>query len=98
MPRCPVKDITIYEADERAGRRVLFGRQAATGYILPGSVFDKEFRCTFDLLATIPSAKRSGDFRHEMTFSPSMTASHSTTGAHIIDRDGQVVPHARVSA
>ena len=31
---------------------------AATGHILPtGAVFDAEFRCTFDLLATIPSAR-----------------------------------------
>ena len=30
-------------------------RREAPGYNLPGSVFDKEFRCAFDLLATIPT-------------------------------------------
>src|SRR4029450_11129637 len=38
------------------GRWVLSRRQAESGYNLPDSVFDKEFRCTFELLKSIPSA------------------------------------------
>ncbi|HXA05382.1 MAG TPA: oleate hydratase, partial [Bryobacteraceae bacterium] len=49
-------DITIYEADERLGGGFFLGGSAESGYNLPGSVFDKEFRCTFDLLKSIPSA------------------------------------------
>jgi oleate hydratase len=44
------QDITIYEADERMGGGFFLGGNAETGYYMPGSVFDKEFRCTFDLL------------------------------------------------
>jgi oleate hydratase len=50
------RDITIYEADERMGSGFSLGGSAESGYSLPGSVFDAEFRCTFDLLQTIPSA------------------------------------------
>ena len=49
------QDSTIYEADERMGGGFSLGGSAASGYSLPGSVFDAEFRCTFDLLQTIPS-------------------------------------------
>jgi hypothetical protein len=31
------------------------GGSAVSGYNVPGSVFDKELRCTFDLLDGIPS-------------------------------------------
>ncbi|HKN26624.1 MAG TPA: oleate hydratase, partial [Roseiarcus sp.] len=50
------QDITIYEADKQLGGGFFLGGSPQSGYNLPGSVFDKEFRCTFDLLATIPSA------------------------------------------
>jgi hypothetical protein len=49
------QDITVYEADERMGGGLFLGGSAESGYNVPGSVFDKEFRCTFDLLGTIPS-------------------------------------------
>ena len=49
-------DITIYEASELLGGGFFLGGNAASGYNLPGSVFDKEFRCTFDLLKSVPSA------------------------------------------
>ena len=48
------EDISIYEADERIGGGFFLGGSAQSGYNLPGSVFDKEFRCTFEL--SIPSA------------------------------------------
>ena len=54
------KDITIYEAGDHLGGAFSLAGAAATGYIVPtGAVFDAEFRFTFDLLATIPSASRS---------------------------------------
>jgi len=49
-------DITVYEADEPMGGGFFLGGNAQTGYNLPGSVFDSEFRCTFDLLDAVPSA------------------------------------------
>src|SRR5689334_9782968 len=52
----PGHDITIYDADERPGGGFFLTGSAASGYNMPGSVFDGEFRCTFDLLRSIPSA------------------------------------------
>ena len=58
------EDITIYEADERMGGGFFLGGSAESGYNLPGSVFDKEYRCTFELLKSIPSRKQSLYFRY----------------------------------
>ena len=53
------EDITIYEADELMGGGFFLGGSAESGYNLPGSVFDKEFRCTFELLkSTLQQAIR----------------------------------------
>jgi len=52
----PGRDITIYEADRQMGGGFFLSGSAESGYNLPGSVFDSEFRCTFDLLQAIPSA------------------------------------------
>ena len=52
----PGPDITIYDADERPGGGFFLTGSAGSGYNMPGSVFDSEFRCTFDLLKSIPSA------------------------------------------
>lgn len=85
------QDITIYEAGERLGGAFSAGGSAATGYIVPtGSVFDAKFRCTFDLLATIPSAADpaisvENDF---FTFNASYPFRDRV---HILDRDGRVV-------
>ena len=49
----PGQDITIYEANDKLGGGFFLEGSATSGYNLPGSVFDKEFRCAFDLLATI---------------------------------------------
>jgi myosin-crossreactive antigen len=57
------QDITIYDADERMGGGFFLGGSAESGYNLPGSVFDNEFRCAFDLLDTVPSALTPGDGR-----------------------------------
>ena len=73
-------DITIYEADELLGGGFFLGGSAASGYNLPGSVFDKEFRCTFDLLKSIPSATQSRQFPSRTNSSPSIRASRTRTG------------------
>ena len=38
-------DITIYEADEKLGGGFFLAGDAKSGYNLPGSIFDREFRC-----------------------------------------------------
>ena len=48
-------DITIYEADDKLGGGFFLEGDAEHGYNLPGSIFDKEFRCALDLLRTIPT-------------------------------------------
>ena len=52
----PGEDITIYDANDRMGGGFFLGGSAESGYNLPGSIFDREYRCTFELLAAIPSA------------------------------------------
>jgi oleate hydratase len=87
----PGQDITIYEAGERLGGTFSVAGSAATGYILPtGSVFDAEFRCTFDLLATIPSA---GDpaISVKDDFFAFNARYPFRDRVHIIDRDGRVM-------
>ena len=56
----PGRDITIYEAGDELGGGLYLQGTAQTGYNLPGAIFDKEFRCAFDLLAGIPSANTPG--------------------------------------
>src|SRR5262249_37989564 len=57
----PGPDITIYEADAEMGGSFSLGGNAQSGYILPsGSVFDAQFRCTFDLLKDIPHTGKPG--------------------------------------
>ena len=62
--KVPGTDITIYEADEPLGGGFFLDGSAETGYNLPGSVFDKEFRCTFELLKCDPVRERSVYLRH----------------------------------
>ncbi len=83
-------DITIYEADERLGGGFFLDGDAKSGYNLPGSVFDKEYRCTFELLKSIPSAsKPSVSVTEEfLTFNADEPYDDK---AHIIDRDGGIV-------
>jgi oleate hydratase len=83
-------DITIYEADQRMGGGFFLGGTANSGYNLPGSVFDKEFRCTFDLLQTIPSVRDPSVSVKDEFFT--FNARHPFNDcAHIIDRNGQIV-------
>lgn len=89
----PGQDITVYEAYERMGGSFSLGGDAKNGYILPcGAIFDSEFRCTFDLLATIPSL-RNPDFSVKDEFFNFNNKYPFHDRAHIIDRNGQKVPH-----
>jgi oleate hydratase len=88
------QDITIYEADERMGGGFSLGGSAASGYSLPGSVFDSEFRCTFDLLGAIPSASDPAISVKDEFFAFNARDPFSDR-AHIIDRNGRILhgPH-----
>jgi oleate hydratase len=93
------QDITIYEACEELGGAFSLAGSAATGYILPtGSVFDAKFRCTFDLLATIPSAADPAISVKDDFFAFNARYPFRDR-AHIIDRDGRIVhgPHFGLS-
>ena len=86
-------DITIYEADGRMGGGFFLGGSAETGYNLPASVFDNEFRCTFELLQTIPSASDPAiSVKDEFFTFNTQHPFHDRV--HIIDRNGRAVPHA----
>ena len=84
------EDITIYEADELMGGGFFLGGSAESGYNLPGSVFDKEFRCTFELLKSIPSASDPSISVTEEFFAFNLGKPYHDK-AHIFDRDGRLV-------
>lgn len=86
----PGQDITIYEADERLGGGFFLDGNARSGYNLPGSIFDKEFRCAFDLLATIPTQAAPGISVKEQffTFNNEHPFDDQT---HIVDRELRTV-------
>lgn len=87
------QDITIYEADRQMGGGFFLGGSAESGYNLPGSVFDSEFRCTFDLLQAIPSTSDPAVSVKDEFFT--FNAAHLFHDrAHIVDRDGHVVLHS----
>ncbi|MBV9538488.1 MAG: oleate hydratase [Acidisphaera sp.] len=86
----PGEDITVYEADPQMGGGLSLTGDAATGYSMPGSVFDARFRCAYDLLAAIPSANNPAVSVKEEFFT--FNERHRMNDrAHIIDRDGRVV-------
>jgi oleate hydratase len=87
-------DITIYEADEQLGGGFFLGGSAESGYNLPGSVFDKEFRCTFELLKSIPSASNPSVSVTEEFFAFN-TGEPYHDRAHIFDRNGRIVHSPR---
>jgi len=86
----PGESITIYEADRQMGGGLFLAGGPKTGYNMPGSVFDREFRCTFDLFQSIPS-----------TGTPSVSVTDEffafnkqnpfNDRAHILDRNGNIV-------
>jgi oleate hydratase len=88
----PGRDITIYEADAALGGGLFLEGSPQSGYNLPGSVFDKEFRCAFDLFAGIPSASDPAISVRDEFFTFNEREPFNDQ-AHIIDRDGQGVKH-----
>ena len=86
----PGEEITIYEAEKQMGGGFFLGGSAATGYNLPGSVFDNEFRCTFDLLDAIPSTSNPAISVKEEFFTFN-TRRPFDDRARLIDRNGHVV-------
>ncbi len=82
----PGPNITIYEAEDKLGGGFFLDGDAEHGYNLPGSIFDKEFRCALNLLATIPTeaypsisvAEQFLTFNNEHPF---------VDQVHIVDRD-----------
>jgi oleate hydratase len=88
------KDITIYEADERLGGGFFLDGSAESGYSLPGSVFDKEYRCTFELLKSIPSASNPAISVTEEFFAFN-TGEPYHDKAHVFDRNGRIVHDPR---
>ena len=55
--KTPGSDITIYEADDKLGGGFFLDGDAEHGYNVPGSIFDKEFRCALNLLETITTQR-----------------------------------------
>jgi len=88
------EDITIYEANERLGGGFFLGGSAESGYNLPGSVFDKEYRCTFELLKLIPSASNSSVSVTDEFFAFNTSEPYHDK-AHIFDHDGRIVHSPR---
>ena len=86
----PGANITIYEANEPLGGGFFLGGSAASGYNLPGSVFDKEYRCTFELLKAIPSASNPSISVTEEFFAFNTSKPYQDR-AHLLDRDGRIV-------
>jgi oleate hydratase len=87
-------DITIYEAENKLGGGLFLTGTATSGYNLPGSVFDSEFRCVFALMAEIPSLRTPGVSVKDEFFT--FNRRHPFFDrAHIIDRNGAIVhePH-----
>ena len=90
----PGEDITVYEASDTLGGGFFLGGDATSGYNLPGSVFDKEFRCTFDLLKSIPSA-RNPSVSITDDFFDFNTSEPYHDRAHIFDSERRVIHRAR---
>jgi oleate hydratase len=90
----PGEDITIYEADREPGGGFFLRGDAQSGYNLPGSVFDKEFRCAFSLLASIPTrADPTVPIRDQFFAFNKMYPLVNQT--HILDRDLHAVHSPR---
>lgn len=83
-------DITIYEADEKLDGGFFLGGSTESGYNLPGSVFDQEYRCAFELLKWIPSARDPSKSVTEDFFDFN-TGEPYYDKMHIFDRDGHIV-------
>ena len=94
----PGQDITIYEAEGDLGGGYFVEGSATSGYNLPGSVFDKEFRCGFELLSWIPTLTDPKVSVRDQFFTFN-DANPYNDQAHILDRSGAIVhgPHFGLS-
>ena len=72
------------------GGGFFLGGSAESGYNLPGSVFDAEFRCTFDLLGNIPSTSDPAVSVKDEFFTFN-TRHPFNDRARLIDRNGHIV-------
>ena len=96
----PAHDITIYEAAERMGGGFFLGGSVESGYSLwPSSIFDAQFRCTFELLQAIPSASdRAISVKDEFfTFNtrhPAQAHGLDRNGHILVDRSGRIMPQS----
>jgi oleate hydratase len=88
--KVPGQDITIYEADERMGGGFFLGGSAQSGYNLPGSVFDSEFRCAFALLDAVPCAWNPPVSVKKEFFTFNEGHLFDSRG-HLIDGEGRIV-------
>jgi oleate hydratase len=86
----PGQDITIYEVDQEMGGGLFLGGGPDTGYNMPGSVFDREFRCTFHLFQSVPSADDPSASVTDAFFAFNKQNPFNDR-AHIFDRDGNIV-------
>ena len=86
----PGQDITVYEADRQLGGGLFLAGDARSGYNLTSSIFDKEFRCAFDLLATIPTeaSPKISVTEQLLAFNKQNPFNDQT---HIVDRGGNIL-------
>lgn len=90
----PGENITIYGADRQIGGGLFLAGGPETGYNMPGSVFDREFRCTFNLFQSIPSARESSVSVTDDFFAFNKQNPFNDR-AHILDRNGNIVQGPR---
>ena len=84
------QDITIYEAASSLGGGYFLEGSPTDGYNLPGSVFDKEFRCGFELLSWIPTLSDPKISVRDQFFTFNDSNPYNDQ-AHILDRNGAIV-------
>jgi hypothetical protein len=82
------------EADRQIGGGLFFTGGRETGYNMPGSVFDREFRCTFDLFHSIPSTDNPSVSVTDEFFAFNKQNPFNDR-AHILDRNGNIVQSPR---
>lgn len=88
---CLANNITVYEAGPSLGGAMAMSGGPDTGYVLPtGRVFEREYRCAFELFSLVPSASDP-----QRSIEDEILEFNERHGyddrLRIIDRDGAVV-------
>ena len=84
-------NIFVYEMGPRCGGAMGMAGDPCTGYILPtGRIFEKGYRCTFDLFSFVPSASDPTKSIKEEILSFNERYGFIDK-AHIIDRDRKII-------